>query len=204
VLEILHRHGAKATFFMIGEAAARAPEMVARVAARGHAIGNHTRNHYSLPLLARRERIAQVRDAEGTLAPFAGKLFRPPYGHQDWGCRWDTWRMGYEVIAFSVHAEDWLAHEADWMANRLVSHIRPGSILILHDQIYRNILPDGHHDRSEMLRALDAMLARLKHNYEFLTIPELLRCGPPVRMNWYEKSPPELEPALRAHMAPGL
>jgi peptidoglycan/xylan/chitin deacetylase (PgdA/CDA1 family) len=200
VLEILKRHSAKGTFFMIGEAAERCPELVQQVAGAGHAIGNHTWSHHSLPMLNPKERLAQIRAGARALEPFGQKLFRPPYGHQSWGSRWETLRMGYEVIAFNVNAEDWLDHEADWMAAQLVKKTRPGSILILHDQIYRNVLPHGHLDRTQMLRALDQTLAKLKHQYYFVTVPELLQQGPPVRVNWYEKSPPELELSLRQHV----
>ena len=199
VLEILKRHGARGTFFMIGEAAAASPEIVRQAAKAGHAIGNHTWGHPSLPMLTREERLRQIRACESILEPFGQKLFRPPYGHQNWRCRWETLRLGYEVIAFNVHAEDWLDHDADWMTAQVEKKIRPGSILILHDQIYRNVLPDGHEDRSQMLRALDRILTRLKNRFDFITVPELLRHGPAVRVNWYLNSPPELEIALRQH-----
>ncbi len=197
VLEILKRHGARGTFFMIGEAAARCPKIVEEAVNAGHVVGNHTWSHHSLPMLTREERLAQIRAGARALEPFGQKFFRPPYGHQSWRCRWETLKLGYEVIAYSVHAEDWLDHDADWMAARLVKNIRPGSILILHDQIYRNVLPHGHHDRTQMLRALDQTLAQLKHQYDFVTVPELLSKGRPVRVNWYKKSPLEIEHALR-------
>jgi len=50
-----------------------------------------------------------------------------------------------------------------------------------------------------MLRALDRILTRLKKRFDFITVPELLRHGPAVRVNWYLNSPPELEIALRQH-----
>ncbi|MGH7929793.1 MAG: polysaccharide deacetylase family protein, partial [Candidatus Binatia bacterium] len=200
VLDILKRHGARGTFFMIGEAAAQCPKIVEQAVNAGHVVGNHTWSHRSLPMLTSEERLGEIRACERILEPFGQKLFRPPYGHQSWRCRWETLRLGYEVIAFSVHAEDWLDHDGEWMAAQLVKKIRPGSILILHDQIYRSVVPNGHHDRRQMLSALDQALARLKHQYKFVTVPELLRQGPPVRVNWYDKSPPDLEFALRQHV----
>jgi peptidoglycan/xylan/chitin deacetylase (PgdA/CDA1 family) len=173
---------------------------VRQAAGAGHAIGNHTWSHHSLPMLTAEERLSQIHACARALVPFGQKLFRPPYGHQSWSCRWETLRLGYEVIAFNVHAEDWLDHDAGWMAAQLVAKIRPGSIVILHDQIYRNVLPNGHHDRSRMLSALDQALAQLEQRYDFVTIPEMLRQGAPVRINWYEKSPPEIEIALRRHV----
>ena len=63
LLEILHRHGARATFFMAGEAARQHPELVRQVAQAGHAIGNHGWDHPSFPFISRDERLAQMRTA---------------------------------------------------------------------------------------------------------------------------------------------
>jgi peptidoglycan-N-acetylglucosamine deacetylase len=49
VLDVLQRHGARATFFLVGRAARRHPELVERIVAGGHAIGHHTLDHVSLP-----------------------------------------------------------------------------------------------------------------------------------------------------------
>ena len=60
VLDILERHGAKGTFFMIGSNAAAYPEIVRRVAEAGHAIANHTWDHPAFPSIPDRERRRQV------------------------------------------------------------------------------------------------------------------------------------------------
>lgn len=199
VLEILRRHGAKATFFMIGRLAIEHPDVVRNVAEAGHVIGNHSWSHLSFPLLRPSERLQQIRDCQRVLEPYGQLLFRPPYGHQTWPCRWDTLRLGYEVVAFNVHAEDWIAHDAIWMAGRLLEKIRPGSIIILHDNIYRNVLANGQPDRRPMLAALQAALERLQTRLEFVTVPELLRQGRPVRDSWYSRGPAELRPALERY-----
>ena len=51
LLEVLARHRARATFFLVGKSAARHPELVARIVAEGHAVGGHTWDHPSLPTL---------------------------------------------------------------------------------------------------------------------------------------------------------
>jgi peptidoglycan/xylan/chitin deacetylase (PgdA/CDA1 family) len=58
---ILEKHQARATFFMLGEAAQRHPEIVREVAQAGHAIGNHSWDHPSFPLITRQEQLAQIR-----------------------------------------------------------------------------------------------------------------------------------------------
>ena len=83
LLEVLARHGAKATFFMVGARAARHPELVARVAAEGHEIGNHGWDHPSLPALPSAAVAGQLERTRAVLAPHGQALMRPPYGHQD-------------------------------------------------------------------------------------------------------------------------
>jgi peptidoglycan-N-acetylglucosamine deacetylase len=200
VLAVLDKYGARATFFMIGELAEKHPQIVRAAAAAGHAIANHSWSHLSFPLLTARERYLQLRRCDQALAPYGKKLFRPPYCHQTLGSRWQTLRAGYEVIAFSVHAEDWLARSAEWMVERLVQQIRPGSIVILHDNIYRSILPAAQFDRKPMLRALDESLKRLQDRFQFVTVPELLQYGGPVRESWYRQGPEELQPVLERQL----
>ena len=197
VLDILRHHGAQATFFLVGEKAQPQLDLVRRMVEQGHAIANHTWSHLSLPLLSAAERWIELRACQSVLAPDGAPLFRPPYGQQSLHSRWQALRLGYQVVAFSVHAEDWLAREASWMATRLIERTRPGSIIILHDNIYRNILPYGQLDRRPMLAALDTALTELRHRFEFVTVPQLLRLGRAVRANWYNRCPPELQLALR-------
>jgi peptidoglycan-N-acetylglucosamine deacetylase len=199
VLAVLDKYGARATFFMIGELAEKHPQIVRAAAAEGHAIANHSWSHLSFPLLAANERYEQLDRCDQALAPYGKKLFRPPYCNQTFGSRWHTLRAGYEVIAFSVHAEDWLARSAEWMVEKLAQEIRPGSIVILHDNIYRSILPAVQFDREPMLRALDESLKRLQNRFQFVTVPELLQYGRPVRESWYQQGPEELQPVLERH-----
>jgi peptidoglycan/xylan/chitin deacetylase (PgdA/CDA1 family) len=200
VLAVLDKYGARATFFMIGELAEKHPQIVRDAAAAGHAIANHSWSHLSFPLLAANERYEQLHRCDQALAPYGKKLFRPPYCNQTFGSRWHTLRAGYEVIAFSVHAEDWLARSSEWMVEKLAQEIRPGSIVILHDNIYRSILPAVQFDREPMLRALDECLKRLQNRFQFVTVPELLQYGRPVRESWYQRGPEEVQPVLERHL----
>ena len=200
LLEILAKYRARATFFMVGELAARQPDVVRAAAQAGHTIANHSWSHLSFPLLTARERCDQLRRCEAALAPYGAKLFRPPYCHQTPGSRWHTMRTGYDVVAFSVHAEDWLARPSPWMRERLVSQARPGAIVILHDNIYRSVLPAAQPERQAMLAALDQVLEILQDRFSFVTVPELLRSGRPVREHWYRGGSASMRPALERHL----
>jgi peptidoglycan/xylan/chitin deacetylase (PgdA/CDA1 family) len=185
LLGILQKHRVRATFFMAGLAAVRHPELVRRVATEGHVIGNHAWDHPSFPLLSRRERRRQILACARALAPYGQRLFRPPYGHLDVASRLDTLRFRYEVIGWSVTGEDWLDRDAEWMADRLVDAVRPGSIILLHDALY-HVLESRYADRGPVLDAVDQLLGRLGRGFRFVTIPELLRQGRPQRV-WYGK-----------------
>ena len=197
LLSILERYKARATFFMIGEMAQKHLDLVRRIAHAGHAIANHSWSHPSFPLLTRRECIRQLIECEKTLAPYGQKLFRPPYCHLGLKNSWAIAGAGHRIIAFNVHAEDWLDRDAEWIANRLAERIRPGCIVILHDNIYRSILPSARYDRSTMLEGLRVALDRLAGRYQFVTVPELMRHGQVVREPWQRQAPANFQSALR-------
>lgn len=184
LLALLKKYQAKATFFMLGEAAQRFPLLVEQVHAQGHAIGNHSWDHPSFPLINGAARRKQLADCEMALAPFGEKIFRPPFGHLDQSARLDAMRLGYDVVMFDVVAEDWRPHEAQWMVDKLVREVRPGSIVLFHDALYY-LFDEDCADRRPMLEAVDKLLAQLVGQYQFVTIPQLLKCGKPVRKILY-------------------
>ncbi len=186
LLDILDRHGAKATFFVVGESAQRQPKLVERIAGSGHALGNHTWDHPSMPLLGGRKRRSQVRRCEDAIAPYGEKLFRPPHGHQNIGSRLDALLLGYQVIAWNVSARDWLDYSRDQLLELVVDKIRPGSIVLFHDALYK-FIEERYRNREPTLQAVEALLQRFKDRYRFVTVPELLKQGRPARRAWYKK-----------------
>ena len=107
LLDLLARHKAKATFFVVGKSVRRHPELVERLAAEGHALGNHTWDHLSLPSLTGRFRRAQLAWTEEALGARSSRLFRPPYGEQTPASRLAPLRLGLDVVCWDVIAEDW-------------------------------------------------------------------------------------------------
>lgn len=189
LLQVLRRHGARATFFMIGEVAQKHPEMVRMVAQAGHAIGNHSWNHPSFPLLSSKQRRSQIRACRRALAPHGLALFRPPYGDQDRASRLDAALLGQQVITWSLTAYDWLNPETEWLVDRLSRKIRPGSILLFHDALHTT--PDPRYaDRGPMLEAVDEFLAQMPKRLSFVTVPQLLRLGRARRGRWVQRSNP--------------
>ena len=190
LLNILERYRVHATFFMIGKVAQKFPGLVEQVARAGHAIGNHSWDHPSFPLISGRERRAQIRACAKAIAPYGLKLFRPPYGHQSIASRLDALWLGYQVVTWSLVAYDWLNHDVDQIVSFIVNKIKPGSIILFHDALY-DALEDNYANREPMLEAVNKLLKQLGNHFRFITIPELLRHGRPQRQNWYWKSNPD-------------
>jgi peptidoglycan/xylan/chitin deacetylase (PgdA/CDA1 family) len=177
LLDVLDCFQVRATFFMVGEAALNQPELVKRVAAT-HVIGNHSWDHPVFPQISGRDRRRQLRACAAAIAPYGSRLFRPPHGAQSRGSRLDTWLLGYRSIGWNVDAEDWMPRGADWMAERLLHNTGPGSIVLLHDAIFRSLQPVPQYDRQPMLDAVMMFLERVGRRLQFLTVPELLKRGP--------------------------
>jgi len=195
VLEILERHGARGTFFMVGERARRHPEIVARVAAGGHAVANHSWDHPSFRQIRGSFRRAQIRWCAGALAPHGTRLFRPPFGEQSPGSRLDAARCGHRVVCWDVVAEDWRDDPAELLVQRVMRRLRRGSIVLFHDTLYVTE-NDRYRDREPMRQALEILLGNLKDSWRFVTVPELLKLGRPVRWPIYHRLPQEFHREL--------
>ena len=180
LLDLLDDYEAKATFFLIGRWAAREPELVREIADRGHAIGNHTYTHPTMPLHSAgmlREDLARCRwaveRAGVTFSQVDGAmLMRPPYGRRRPGTLHVLAEEGYVPVTWSVTAYDWRSWETAGRITRRCLHARDGDLILLHDGCDR----DPAHDRT---RSLAAARAALEHHTErgarFVTVPELAR-----------------------------
>jgi len=176
LLDILAAFGAKATFFMVGQNAARHPEIVKKVVDRGHAIGNHSYSHPSFPRLNSKARLGEIQRCEAAVGQHMAKLFRPPFGAENALCHHDALQLGYRIVNWSISVDDWRHHSAEWIADRLLQQLRPGSIALLHD----NVVDDPATDRRETLEAVEHVLKAASDRFEFCTLPDLLAAGTPM------------------------
>ena len=178
LLDLLDAYDAKATFFLIGRWAGREPGLVREIADRGHAIGNHTHTHPTMPLhsaAAIREELERCRGAvELAGVDFSridgAMLMRPPYGRRRPGTLRVLAEEGYVPVTWSVTGYDWRSREtAERIARRCV-RARDGDLILLHDGSDR----DPRHVRT---RSLAAARAALEHHSargaRFVTVPEL-------------------------------
>jgi len=136
VLEILEQSGATATFFLIGERAEARPDLVRRIKAGGHEVGNHyltrihTFRHSDAEFLVRLDRTERAAEIAGS-----PKLFRPP-GGVAWPRQLRLAReRGYSCVLGSAYPYDG-GHPPVWYIQWLVEkNLAPGTIVILHDGI---------------------------------------------------------------------
>jgi peptidoglycan-N-acetylglucosamine deacetylase len=84
LLDLLAAHDARASFFLLGEEVERHPDIVERIVAEGHLLGNHSWNHPNFTRIDWREQLAQIEATDRVLERFDGRsehVFRPPSGH---------------------------------------------------------------------------------------------------------------------------
>ena len=196
LVELLERNCARGTFFVVGESAHRHRPLIRRMAEAGHAIGNHSWDHPSFPTIESQERRRQLRACEEAIAPYSTGLFRPPYGHLDWPSRFDLARLHCRVVTWSTSAADWRDDSASVLYERLAQGLGPGRILLLHDALalYED---ERFCSRAATLEAVRLLINRHGADYQFVTVPELLRHGRPVTAWWHLRGDPEYLARLR-------
>jgi len=136
VLEILERHNAKATFFLIGERALRHPEIVSRIKTAGHEVANHYFTNGSILLHPDADFLSNLEQTERAIGIEAEpKFFRPPGGIA-WPRQLRLARAhGYECVLGSAYPHDPI-HPPVWYISWLIrKNLVPGTIVILHDGI---------------------------------------------------------------------
>lgn len=173
LLEILARHGVRATFFQCGANVDRLPRAAAEVARAGHEIGNHS---YSHPLLCFRSRafmeedLRRAQEAIGSRAGARPQWFRAPFGARWFGLGAVQRNLGLTGIMWSAIGYDWkLAPEE--IGKRLAAGAANGSILCLHDGRELRVKPDIG-ATLDAVRLLVPVL--LDQGYEFETVGRLL------------------------------
>ena len=133
LLDGLAQRGAHATFFPVGEMLEGNGDLVERMAAEGHQIGVHTYDHVWLTELSAVDFEKQVGRTRRLLTEMVGEgsyWLRPPYGGVDRGVEK---RAGSPVILWSVDPEDWDDKNVTRIVEHIVSNVRDGDIILLHD-----------------------------------------------------------------------
>ncbi len=167
LLDMLKERGIKATFYVVGTNAAEYPEILQRMIAEGHEIGNHSWSHPSLNRMGEAAVKSQLDRTNAAIVKATGikpATMRPPYGatNAKLNKRFDE-EYGMKVIMWSVDPLDWKYRNADRVTREIVSGATPGGIILAHD-IHSSTV-------AAMPGTLDALKTK---GYEFATVSELL------------------------------
>lgn len=163
LLDGLRERGASASFFLVGEQAAKYPDLVRRMKAEGHQVGNHTWSHVRLEGAPAEMVCQEVTQTETLLTKLLGEdsyWLRPPYGQVSEEIKS---QVKVPMITWSVDPRDWESRDAGKVTQAILRDVKPNSIILLHD-IYPTSVEAA-------LKVVDALQAE---GYVFVTVEELL------------------------------
>ncbi|WP_054695394.1 polysaccharide deacetylase family protein [Syntrophomonas palmitatica] len=203
ILDVLDQYHARATFFMIGERMEQYPEMVKQVANRGHVIANHTYNHPDdLKKLNNKQMENELDKTESVILSLTGQsfyLFRPPRGILNERLIKVINNKNYQIVLWGISADHHDAPTPEMMAARVVKHVHPGEVVLLHDGRFPGRIKD--------IEATRLILQELSgQGYRFVTLPELILMNEKNKVKDNNKNPLEKQKPLwhnlRYAMAP--
>ena len=188
LLDLLDRHNAKATFFLVGKYVRQTPGLVKEIAARGHLLGNHTETHPNLFFCGPDETRAELlrcSEAIQQAAWLEPRWFRPPFGLRSPWLGEIVQQQRMTTVMWTLIPGDWRVKPSDWLISRMkpiAAHaqnlsLKPipgqaaakGDVLCLHDGDYAR--PSA--DRNHTLAALEFWLPRWRDlGLEFVTISQ--------------------------------
>jgi len=172
LLDLLREFEVRGTFFLVGQRAMRAPEVVRRIVSEGHEIGNHTWSHRNLWTCGPRQTAGEIERGYRILAEVAGRApawFRPPWGVVNLAVFVMTRRLGTPCVLWSVQPEGLRPVPPDRLARYVQARARPGAIVDLHDAEGVRGAPE------RLLAALPTMISGLRADgYELVSLGTLL------------------------------
>jgi peptidoglycan/xylan/chitin deacetylase (PgdA/CDA1 family) len=137
ILSTLKRNNVKALFFCIGQHAELYPDLVRRISDEGHRIGNHTYSHNWKNAFKPSSIIeAEINHANNILFDITGckpDLFRPPFGITNPSISKALKSSGMNSVGWDIRSFDTISKESQKMIRRISEKLRPGSIILLHD-----------------------------------------------------------------------
>ena len=163
LLDGLGERGVRATFFVVGENIPGNEEILKRMDAEGHLIGNHTYDHVKLSDLDSAQACAEVEKTNALIQEATGKepeFIRPPFG---------AWKktmecsLGMLPVFWDVDPLDWTTKNTALVVERVLKDTKPGDIILLHDYY-----------QSSVDAALEVVDALIQRGYEFVTVDELI------------------------------
>ena len=175
LLDMLGSLGVRATFFMMGSHAQAEPELVRRIAAAGHAIGNHSWSHPNLARSSEARIREELRQTQDTLEQITGApvhFFRPPYGARRPAVFRIARELGLAPVLWNAMTSDWSNPSAERIAARLTAKI---DRLTRRGHAVNIVLHDGNHcdrsgNRGPSVTAAGLLVRHYTNTHRFVTL----------------------------------
>jgi peptidoglycan/xylan/chitin deacetylase (PgdA/CDA1 family) len=154
LLQLLGREHTRAMFFLQGDWAQQYPQLVAKIAAAGHIVGNHTYSHPDLLSLSDDDIRTEI--SRGLPGPW----LRPPQGRYNARIRELARQLGYVICYWSIDSDDWQGVSAEYIARKVLARLHPGAVILFHVHA------------PHTLEALPAVIAGIRQRGYALTSPD--------------------------------
>lgn len=166
ILDLLKKEDVKATFFVVGRLAKSQPDLIRRMVAEGHELGNHSQNHNRLDQLNGREMYREILDCDKAVRSITRKrmaLLRPPGMRYNGAVVKASRENNHVIVSWTCAPKDFMDVSPTYIVNNVMEKVKNGSILLMHDQ------------RPMTVTALARIIPALKREgYKFVTISEML------------------------------
>jgi peptidoglycan/xylan/chitin deacetylase (PgdA/CDA1 family) len=173
LLELLKKHEARATFFVVGENAVKYSDLIAAILEHGHDIGNHSFSHDPFLMLRSAKTLyREIESAQTVLKHFGicPLAFRPPVGITNPRLYRVLSQQGLSCVTFSCRANDFGNRFIQGLSKKILAKVKPDDIILLHD-----VRPKGAMDTESYLREIDLILYGLKNKgLHMVPLAELL------------------------------
>ncbi|MGW6706182.1 polysaccharide deacetylase family protein [Streptomyces sp. NPDC054956] len=167
ILDTLSRYGVRAMFFVCGEMATDNRDLLRRMAAEGHVIGNHTWTHPLMTKLSRPALASEIGRTSEVVQEVTGEAplwFRAPFGAWNRAAFEIGAELGMEPLAWTVDTLDWKEPGTTTIVSRVLKGAGPGVIVLNHD---------AGGNRSQSVQALANYLPQLLGRGYRMTLPAL-------------------------------
>ncbi len=146
ILDALKKHHAPATFFVVGNYLNTSPDLIKRMVAEGHTVGNHTYHHPDMSKISTKESFEkELKDVETKYKEITGKdmvkFYRPPQGKFSEANLQMAKELGYKTFFWSLAYVDWDQNNQptkEEAFDKLLKRVHPGAIVLLHSTSHTN------------------------------------------------------------------
>ncbi|MBQ7407828.1 MAG: polysaccharide deacetylase family protein [Clostridia bacterium] len=166
LLDEMNNYGVTCTFFAVSFWAEKYPDDLKNIVSQGHEVGTHSKTHSHMSKLTQVEIDNELSYSKQVIEQITGQrvtLFRAPFGEYNNLLIERAREAGLFTIQWDVDSLDWKDLSAQDIAKRIISKVKPGSIILCHN--------NGLHTAESLPLIFSALIA---NGYEFVKISDLI------------------------------